>query len=194
MMCNVHASILTLWRFFFVLLCFFCLSKTANSKTLDINTYINNGTCDVSSDQNVVVFTPVSPNAFNKRKQTVQLMNFKLAMTNCFTLSGGVMRPGIRVNGDVSQEDPYLFQKITTDSAAGVGMILREGEYSGALMNFYDQSAMVTDGEYTHLGQLGESAVNKELSFTVGLSNGDSQSSVTPGDVLAYLEFSFGYH
>lgn len=162
--------------------------------TLNVSANINNGTCDVVSNNNLIIFNPISHNVFNERKQTLQIISFNLELKNCMTLSGGVMRHGVRVTGDVSQEDRYLFQKLSKDSAEGVGIILREGEYMGTLRNFYDQSLMVSDGMYTHIAQAGEAAVNKNLIFTVGLSNGDSQSPVTPGDVLAYLEFSFVYH
>lgn len=169
------------------------LLNTAYGMQLDVNTYITNGTCDISSTQPVIVFSPVSTQLFNQPKKSVQLTSFKVELKDCMTLSGGTLRPSVRVNGAVSQEDRYLFQSLSPDSAAGVGVILRQGDYKGSPSNFYEQNALVSDGTYTHIGQQGEAAINGQLNYTIALSNGVSQSAVTPGDVLAHIQFSFDY-
>lgn len=169
-------------------------SGVAHGTQLDVSAYITNGTCDVATTQPVIMFAAVAPNVFNKQKQTVQIASFNLEVKNCTTIGGGGLRPGVLVNGDVSPEDPYLFRTHSPDNAQGIGVLLREGEYKGHLAGFYDPTSLVSDGHYTNIGQPGDAVIERKLSYTFGLSNGASTSSVSPGDVLATLQFSFAYN
>lgn len=161
--------------------------------TLNVSALILNGTCAVTASPGAISFDPVGMGRFTRPGQTAQVKPLQITLSGCRGIGGGAMSAAVRVNGAGATFDPALFLD-PSSTTQGVGVMLRAGEYTGALGNFYDANQAVRTGDYTFGRPAGQVMTDGNQDYSVGLTNGNGQQAVRPGNLTATLQFTFLYH
>ncbi|CAI1616307.1 fimbrial protein [Serratia marcescens] len=154
---------------------------------------INDGTCSVSLEPNAINFKNVIASDFSVPGTTTEIQSLQLTLKDCQGLPDGSLKAGITTVGGVASFDPYLYRD-SSSTSDGVGVLLRAEKYTDK-RDFYDTSKAVISGGRSYELAVGSAPVSgKVLDYSLGFTNGNGHTSVTPGKLVATLTFRFSYH
>ncbi|EKT60969.1 fimbrial protein [Providencia sneebia] len=165
----------------------FELPSSFSATNLNVDTYIIEGSCDISAPAEIRFIPKAAIDFVDKR--TADLKELVITVSNCRG-SSLIRSPSIMVTGNLLAGSNDIFAEASS-VAKNVGVGIREGNGFN-LKNFYVPGNMVSSfDKYTHVGAPGSKMKEGQYTYTLGFVNNGKTPTI--GKMTAKLIFEFKY-
>lgn len=164
------------------------VSTQAHAITLNFSATLTDGTCTLSLDKSTLSLGAVSMSQLRSNNLAVP-QSFVLSVQGCTGSGSSTLKPAVTVTGSGSfQDGKWLFRNAASTTNAGVLII------QSVSVPDYSQPE-VKNNSLISLANPGSIPADQRLTFYAGVSCGGSSgcASVTTGDLIATLMFTFAY-
>lgn len=186
-----------------MLTCGMMVPTPVNAGTLTVNANLIAGSCDLVLEGNgKITFGPHTSQDFVVGNGTAEVQSFALRVANCSTPTtthaGWNVRIKVGVGGGTTTANGSGAHIFTDNANSTTGFMLRELDnqspsWTGGIGTFYDPSASVGNGDYTHQESGSVLTDGSALNYAVGFVQAAPQTPAEPETVKATLTFTFEY-
>ncbi|WP_436883505.1 fimbrial protein [Enterobacter asburiae] len=186
-----------------MLTCGAMVPTPVNAGTLTVSANLRAGTCELTPVGNgKITFAPHTAQDFVAGNGTAEVQSFAIQVSNCSvplsTHIGWNTRIRVRAGGGTTTGTNSNGHVFTDNANSTTGFMLRELDnqspsWTGDIRSFYDPSASVGNGEYTHQESGSVITDGSALNYAVGFVQVAPQTPAEPETVKATLTFTFEY-